>query len=624
MAETISTTLALGGNHTLNVGAGGQLTLSGVISGPAGSVLGKSGAGTLVLSGTNTFGTAAAPGGVNITQGVLSISNDNQLGTAPTAATAQYLVINGGTFRYTGGAGAFSATRGWAVGPAGQIDFSGATVETYAGSIANATGTTGVLSKTGLGTLSLLPASAAAQSTFTGGVKVTQGTFAFTFPAAGTAPTSNIIPAASTLTLGGPPQSSSVLSGSPTTPAGLLAAVPALSVTAATSVAASTQTLAGVTLNQGNSQLVLAGGAAGFAGTLNLGAITRNPGATCVFTFPAATSGIMTTTTANNSAGMLGSWATAGANWATGGGTMAGYSAYTVVAANGTIPSAVGSNVQITNGTTVSSNPIATGVTTDINTLQIAGANSATVTIPSAASTVLRLGASGGIWRADTSVSGGIITIGSAAGIGVLTAGGADNTPGEIVINVGSTSNNNSTITINSNINDNGAGAVTLIKTGFGDLKLGPTSTTVPNTYSGGTFINSGRVNAAQAATNLGTGPVSVLLDGEVFLGGFTYANNFTIAGPGTNESAAFGALRLASSTTTATIVTGTITLASDARIGSNGAVGTLAGKITGAGNLDLTAVAASVYTLSNPSNDFPAEISASTASRRRSATRTW
>ncbi len=93
---------------------------------------------------------------------------------------------------------------------------------------------------------------------------------------------------------------------------------------------ASSVTLAGGSLvNAGPAQVVnglnvVAGGgnAAGGAG-LNVGAITRSPNATVNF------SGNVTTSTPNDATGIIGSWATRDYDWATGGGPIGAFSAYT-------------------------------------------------------------------------------------------------------------------------------------------------------------------------------------------------------------------------------------------------------------------------------------------------------
>lgn len=85
----------------------------------SGTVVTKTGAGILVLGGTNTY-----TGKTAITAGVLSINADNKLGAAPAAAVADQLTLNGGTLRITTGNITIAANRGITVGS------SGATIET--------------------------------------------------------------------------------------------------------------------------------------------------------------------------------------------------------------------------------------------------------------------------------------------------------------------------------------------------------------------------------------------------------------------------------------------------------------------------------------------------------------
>jgi autotransporter-associated beta strand protein len=79
------------GNFDMNVGTGGTLTVSGIISN-----LGfeKTGVGTLILSGNNTFTT-----GLTLTAGVLNIRHDNALGTTAagtSVASGAALELQGG------------------------------------------------------------------------------------------------------------------------------------------------------------------------------------------------------------------------------------------------------------------------------------------------------------------------------------------------------------------------------------------------------------------------------------------------------------------------------------------------------------------------------------------------
>src|SRR5207237_691265 len=112
----------------------------------------------------------------------------------------------------------------------------------------------------------------------------------------------------------------------------------------------------------------------------------------------------------------------------------------------------------------------------------------------------------------------------------VLTAGaGAVDTAGEIVLNSSVLTPDVNGIVIASAINNNGAGVVSLVKSGSGAAQLNANGT-----YSGGTYINSGRLRA-QTASAYGTGPVYVAAGGGAYLGGAnaTYANNFFLSGKG-------------------------------------------------------------------------------------------
>ena len=106
------------------------------------------------------------------------------------------------------------------------------------------------------------------------------------------------------------------------------------------------------------------------------------------------------------------------------------------------------------------------------------------------------------------------------------------------------------------------------------------------NTYTGGTTINAGRIDA-QDATAFGTGKVTVNSGGQAYLSkGVVYANDFDLAGIGPAEtSATRGALRFATATTS-----GTVTIAAGgARItAANGTLGKMNGKLTGSGALEI------------------------------------
>ncbi|MCX6879754.1 MAG: autotransporter-associated beta strand repeat-containing protein [Verrucomicrobia bacterium] len=134
------------------------------------STLKKYGAGTMVLSATNTYS-----GGTSITGGTLQFAAEANLGATPTAATPGYLVLDGGTLLSTGSP-TLSANRGIAVGPfdttgPGTLSVAANQTLTIAGIIANNGGGTGTLIKDGLGTLTLN-----GSNTHSGGATISNGT----------------------------------------------------------------------------------------------------------------------------------------------------------------------------------------------------------------------------------------------------------------------------------------------------------------------------------------------------------------------------------------------------------------------------------------------------------------
>ncbi|MBC7701227.1 autotransporter-associated beta strand repeat-containing protein [Aquabacterium sp.] len=134
---------------TLTSGAAGTITLdvagAGVQTGAiGGGRLDKKGAGTLTLSQAN------GQVGTTVSEGTLLISNDNQLGTVPGAATPGNLVLNGGTLS-TGVDLTINAKRGISLSGASTVDVGATKTLTYNGVIAGS----GSLSKVGNGELAL-------------------------------------------------------------------------------------------------------------------------------------------------------------------------------------------------------------------------------------------------------------------------------------------------------------------------------------------------------------------------------------------------------------------------------------------------------------------------------------
>jgi autotransporter-associated beta strand protein len=164
-SSTFSGSIFLGTNSgtgkgvTLTAAAGGTTTFSGVIQDPTSvsgpGLLRKSGAGTVVLSGVNTYA-----GGTSIDGGTLSISQSTNLG-----ANAGGVTINAGTLEITSG---FSTNRVFTLADAAstfQID----PAQTF--TITSVIGGGGALNKTGTGTLTLSGA-----NTYSGGSVINAGT----------------------------------------------------------------------------------------------------------------------------------------------------------------------------------------------------------------------------------------------------------------------------------------------------------------------------------------------------------------------------------------------------------------------------------------------------------------
>jgi len=229
--------------------------------------------------------------------------------------------------------------------------------------------------------------------------------------------------------------------------------------------------------------------------TLRLNSMTRVGGGTVDF----GVASIADTDTLNVN-GILGGHATVGGtDWAinstgTGDGAITAYSSYTDVAATGSaIADGAATNVRLNSAG--GGGTLALGAaTTTVNTLVQNTTTAATVNTTGG---ILRLGATGGVLVPAAKQA---LTIGTAADAGTLTAGGADNTSGEIIL----INNSANVLTVNSTIADNGSGVVSL-------TKAGSTSATLAgnNTHTGTNYVSGGTLNISSAA-NLGTGTLVV------------------------------------------------------------------------------------------------------------------
>ncbi|MHA3771845.1 beta strand repeat-containing protein [Verrucomicrobiota bacterium sgz303538] len=123
---------------------GNNLSISG-ITGPAASVFGKTGAGTLTLNASGYAGKTVVRGGT------LAIAADANLGTVPASTVADQLQLAGGTLQFTGATATIDAKRGITLGAGGGTIDTGANAVTIASTIAGS----GQFTKEGSGTLTI-------------------------------------------------------------------------------------------------------------------------------------------------------------------------------------------------------------------------------------------------------------------------------------------------------------------------------------------------------------------------------------------------------------------------------------------------------------------------------------
>ena len=180
-----------------------------------------------------------------------------------------------------------------------------------------------------------------------------------------------------------------------------------------------------------------------------------------------------------------------------------------------------------------------------------------------------------------TTVSGGKLTIGGAGSLGSGTYAQPISLASGATLEYSSTAAQtfSGPITGAGGLMADSAGAYTLTLSGTANTYSGPT------TIANGIRISAGPANLSPNTTLTITGTASV--GGQLFLtAGGTVANNMTISGVGFLDSGvSYGAVRTASGT----ILSGTITLAGNARIaGHAGVGGTITGQLTGTGGYGL------------------------------------
>jgi autotransporter-associated beta strand protein len=458
----------------INVNAGATLTSNAVLQGT--STLTKGGVGELVLTGASTYS-----GGTTLNAGGLHIGNNAALGTGTVTFSGVngWLSSDGTTARTLANALAFTNDAILGNGTKnGLLTFTGATTISNVRTItalsdvvfSGAVGGTGSLQKVGLGNLTL-----SGTNTLSGYLQVQSGKLTLNYS------TNNTAKFAGVLNLQG---------GTLDLVGGSFA-----------QVATSTSLNGGVTVTRSSG-----------TSTLSLGAITRGTGGLLNL----QSAGLATTSTANTNgllAGVLLNGALAAND---GSGNVVAYTGFTDIARQGgVIANAAANNVRISDtGNTTGTVTVGTGATT-INSLVNAAASASTVTIGTG--NTLRLGAVG------TVIAGSGLNFTG----GTLTAGGVDNTAGELQFVVGS-----GTSTISSVIANNGTGVVSLTKSGDGILVLTGTSTN-----TGSTYVQAGTLEVAgRAATSYRVESGATLKLGANYSGG-SYSPSVTLLGSGVSAT---------------------------------------------------------------------------------------
>jgi autotransporter-associated beta strand protein len=515
-------TLTLGGTSTGNA-------INGVISDNAGYVgpvgngdtrVSKSGTSTWTLNGTNTYSGPTA-----ISGGVLRITNASALGTTTSGTTqsgasaleldgtgggvivgAETLSINGGgitnlgTLRNIAGDNSYGGTitlaaqsrinsdsgiltldNATAVTGVQNLVIGGAGTVLISGAIAT---TTGGVFKDGMGTLILSGA-----NTYSGATTVSGGTLVIS----GT-PTGNSAP---TVNNGGTLQLDYATND--TNKINDLAILTFAGGTLDLKGGSQTEIVASTTLTAGTASRVTSSTP---GSVLQMNTITAGAGASIDF----GAAGIATTDNANNSLGILGTWATiGGTDFAVnstnlGDGPITAYTGYTdVPRLNPGIIADASGFVRIIEGSGAPGSITLSSAITTINMLnQSAVGGASPAMIDPAGQTLLTNGILVG-------TGAGALTIGTGTNNGTL---GAATAGGDLTL-LNTTANN---LTLNSVIADN-ASPSTLTKTG-----TGPATLTGANTYTGGTILTLGTLQLGSAGA-LGTGPLTLnggILDSTV------------------------------------------------------------------------------------------------------------
>jgi autotransporter-associated beta strand protein len=448
-----TTTLASGTTLELLENFNNTATFAPVITG-AGDVV-KTGLGTTILSGTNTYS-----GTTTVAAGTLTISG------APTGVGSY--VVNPGANLQIGNGGATGAIPDAAnISTNGTVVFARNNAYTYSGVIS---GTGGVSATTAGGAIVLSGA-----NTYTGVTTVSGGTL--TLAGSGISAGGLVLNSGGTLVLDFAQANSN--------PAGIVAAAAPVTFNGGTlnvvGNGGSVQTLGPVTVNPGVSTLNPSGGL-----SLTTGAFTRKAGGVLNVSLPGGATAVSTTGTGVG--GILGGWAvTTGAN-------------PTFVAIDGLgnlTPLTTFTNDNWTGGNVAVTADSSQGPSAVANSVRFDAATAANIFLDGATTSKI--------------TSGGIIVTPNvgANGVGIFGGNLAGASPvggGDLTIHQLNTAG---TLTIGAVIVDNG-GPTAMTKSGAGSLIL-----TAENTYSGGTFIQGGLVRGSVGTGPVVVGAAGTLQLGD-------------------------------------------------------------------------------------------------------------
>ena len=537
-STTHDLTIGANGGNTLTFGNGGNLSVSGTLTG-TGKTFTIAAPVILTPASATTAGFFSIQNDAASSTNILVVSGGISSATTSSTETLTLAGANAGTNTISGNITNGSATT-FAVAKNGAGAWTLAGANTYNGATTIGAGTlnlTGSLGATAIATNGTGVFSESATGTIGASASFSQGSSGTSILAGTNSYTGATSISGGTLDIGG-----GTATGSINSAGALVLSGGKLNYT---TTGGGTQAFASTSLNAGGASVNAAAG-----NTVNLGAITRAAGGIINF----GVTGTMLTSTANTASGILGGYATfGGTNFAVtnGAGPITGLSTYDqVLDTPGDTNPAHNDNI-----TTVSAQT------------QTAASNINTLTISSGSGTLalgtnpltFTAGGGGGLLYSG----GGNYTI-SGSGAGVVGAGST----GEAIFNVSSGGN----LTISAQVGTNTPAAASLTTGGTGTVTL-----TGNNVYTGSTSVGPGTLQIGTGgATTLGGGNYAgAMANSGTLIFNSTSGQTFSgvISGSGSLTRKATGTLTLSNTNTYTGITTitggGAISITSDANLGA-------------------------------------------------------